>query len=199
MEYCIIDKIEYSKKEMRDPSLFFESDILKSCPIEQKFLFPGKLYVFNYFPKFKNKETKPVFDAKPYIMSLGPNKDDNTHFYGINMHIIPYNIRLQIFEFIYKTFSFDIDKEIKKYPNVSDSVKQNYLKQMNTDLISEPVFNVDLRPCIHRYNLKYIKNCKIINYNLLHYMLQSESNYFQNGSIADVQKLFMKRMLKNRK
>lgn len=192
--YSIREKIKESAKLYRDPGMYFESEILKDCPNELHALYPGKLYVFRYHPKYKDKNAKPLYDSKPYIMSLGPKKDDPYRFFGINMHIIPYNIRVQILESIYNNFGNVIDKEIEKFPSPSEATKQAYINQISTDTIKNASFDADISQCIHAYSIKYIQDCKLVNYNLIHFMLLSETNYFVNGSIFDAQEKFLTHM-----
>jgi len=189
--YSIGDKIKevlYQCTTAAKVSLAF-SDILKECPLVMQDIRPGKLYVFNYFPPSAKKK---MIDTRPYIMSLGPDKEKSNLFYGIDMHHIPYKMRAQIFEFIYKMFSFDIEKEITDWPAVADSTKQKPLFKMNTDIITKSPFNVNISPCIKRYNLEFVTQCCCVNYNLIHYMLLSDDNYFMNGTIKNAQEEFIR-------
>ena len=106
-------------------------------------------------------------------------------------------MRLQIFEYIYDVFSYEIDKNIEKYNELKDSDKQDAIKEINTDLISKSPFNVDISPSIHRYDMKYVADCRLLNYSLLPYMLLSEDDYFVNGSIRQAQEEFIKKCNKN--
>lgn len=189
--YSIQDKIKetlYKNSTAAKASLVF-LDLLKQCPLVTRDIRPGKLYVFNYFPKTAKKR---LIDTRPYLMSLGPDREKPNLFYGIDMHHIPYKMRVQIFEFIYKMFSFDIEKEITEWPEVADSAKQKPLSRMNTDMITKSPFNVNISPCIKRYNLEFVTQCCCVNYNLIHYMLLSDDNYFMNGTIKTAQEEFVR-------
>lgn len=188
--YSIEDKIKevlYQYTTTAKTSLAF-SDILKDCPFVRQDIRPGKLYVFDYFPPSVKKK---MIDTRPYVMSLGPDREKPNLFYGIDMHHIPYKMRVQIFEFIYNMFRFDIEKEIENWPGVKDSLKQKPLSKMNTDIITKSPFNVNISPCIKRYDIDYVSNCYAVNYNLIHYMLLSEENYFLTGSIKEAQAEFL--------
>lgn len=185
----LVDKYDTIKKA----SFHFFTKIIPDCPFERKDIKPGKLYVFKYFPEKK----KNIYDSYPFIMALGPDKTKRNLFYGIDMHHMPYEMRLQIFEYIYDVFSYEIDKNIEKYNELKDSGKQDAIKEINTDLISKSPFNVDISPSIHRYDMKYVADCRLLNYSLLPYMLLSEDDYFVNGSIRQAQEEFIKKCNKN--
>lgn len=176
-------------------SLVF-ADILKDCPFVRQDIKAGKLYVFDYFPPSIKKK---MIDTKPYLMSLGPDKEKPNLFYGIDMHHIPYKMRVQIFKFIYDMFMLDIEDETKKWPDAKDSLKQKSLSKLNTDIITKSPFNVNISPCIKRYNIEFVSNCYCVNYNLVHYMLLSEENYFVNGSIKEAQEEFLEHIFDKKK
>lgn len=189
--YDIEAKIKESLKQFTDPAGHFETDILPECPYERRFLFPGKLYVFKYKPA---KEPKKPYDAKPYIMSLGPDKEKPGYFYGMDMHHMPYRVRVQFFVYVYKMFEPEIQREIAERPDVSDVQKQKYITAVTSENIVNVPFN--LKPSIHRYNIMYMSECRTVNYNLVHLMLQDDVNRFKNGTIAEAQEEFMKANLK---
>lgn len=54
-------------------------------------IFPGKLYMFYYDPKYK--ETLPHYDRFPLVF---PYKRMSTGFMGLNMHYLPYFHRVQL-------------------------------------------------------------------------------------------------------
>lgn len=182
-KFKIEEKIKTSKRENRSPVLYF-NELLIQCPVERRFLLPGKLYVFKY-----KTDKKKIYDGKPYIMSLGQDKEKPYLFYGIDMHHMPYQIRLQFFIYIYDIFYDIIYKESNNFPLVEDAVKQASLPQMTGDNVSHMRFN--LKPSIHRYSIEHMSDCKLINYNLIHYMLQDETDYFKNGSIVQAQNEFL--------
>ena len=194
MRTTLKDKIdELAKKHdtIKKASLYFFTDIMQKCPAERQNIKPGKLYVFKYFPE----KSKNMYDSYPFIMALGPDKVRKNMFYGIDMHHIPYKIRLQIFEYIYDIFSYEIEKNIEKYNNLEDSDKQDSIKEINTTLITKSPFNIDISPSIHRYDMKYVSDCRLVNYKLLPYMLLSEDDYFVNGSIRQAQEEFMEKCM----
>lgn len=170
-------------------SIHFLTETLRKCPFERMYILPGKLYAFRYFQQTKKK----AYDTFPFIMALGPDKTNAKMFYGIDMHHIPYDMRLQIFGFIYEKFEREIRKNIEKYTELKDSPKQDCIKEISTQLISESPFNIDISPSIHRYNMKYVSDCRVINYKMLPFMLLSDDDYFANGSIRQAQEEFMEK------
>lgn len=184
--YDIKNKIKESKILDSNPVVKFETDILDKCPIESNCLYPGKLYIFNYHLG----KTKKLYDSRPYIMSLGYSDNDPTMFFGIGMHNIPYSMRVQIFAYIYNNFKSIINREILNFSEPETAQRQKYIIEMTSENVLR--FPVMLKPAIKKYNIKFISSCKVINYNLIHYMLQSDENFFVNGSIADAQKQFLK-------
>lgn len=188
--YDIQEKIKESLNITRNPALYFENNILKECPDETVCLFPGKLYVFDYHMK----DTKKLYDTHPYVMSLGPDKEIRTTFYAINMHHMPYSIRLQFFTYVYKQMSSMIDKEIENNVGIEDAKNQNFILAINSENMLKIPFV--LKPAINKYKIENISDCKLVNYNLIHYMLQSDENFFKNGTIQDAQAKYMEAVLK---
>ncbi len=167
---------------------------LETLPIENRMLYPGKLYVMDYFT-----ESKKLYDTKPYIMSLGPAKDVKGKFYGIDMHWIPYKIRLQIFGYIYDISKAQIQKAIAEFPDEMDSIKQPFLIEITTDLVKKSPFNVNISSCMHAYYIDKIADCRCVNWNMIHYMLLSDEDTFSNGTIKDAQEMFIEEMTKKQK
>lgn len=188
--YDIQEKIKESLNMVRNPAAYFENTILKKCPDEMACLFPGKLYVFDYHMK----DTKKLYDTHAYVMSLGPDKEIRTTFYAINMHYMPYAIRLQFFTYVYKQMSGIIDKEIENHVGIEDAKNQNFILAINSENMLKIPFV--LKPAINKYKIENISNCKLVNYNLIHYMLQSDENFFKNGTIHDAQAKYMEAVLK---
>ena len=54
---------------------------------------PGKLYMFLYDPK--HKETLPYYDMFPLVF---PFSKDSTGFTGLNMHYLPYQMRIMLYK-----------------------------------------------------------------------------------------------------
>jgi hypothetical protein len=59
---------------------------------------PGKMYMFSYDPK--TKEKMPYYDVFPVIFMVGPAERG---FFGINLHYIPPALRLNLMSALYDT------------------------------------------------------------------------------------------------
>jgi len=164
---------------------------LKTMPVEKSILYPAKLYVFDY-----NSDSEKMYDTKPFIMSLGQSKKQKDKFFGIDMHWIPFPIRLQIFRYIYDIFADTIQGGIGKFPNDEDSLEQPFIIELGTEFIKKSPFNMNITSCMHAYSLQYISDCRCVNWNKIHYMLISEDDWFTNGTIKDAQAKFIEDMKK---
>lgn len=65
----------------------------------------GGMVMFGYSPKFK--DDLPYYDKFPLIL---PFNADAKHFWGINLHYLPPQIRLQILDKLYQTTTPKIGK-----------------------------------------------------------------------------------------
>lgn len=169
-------------------------DMLEGCPYETSVLLPGKLYVFKYAEK-----TDKLCDTNPIVFSLGPKEKDSEVYYGLDLHYIPFAIRLQVVSYIYNSFSNIIDAEIGRFPDVLDAPRQNYIRECVISNMKNLARNVSLMPAIHKYRVDCIQNCKLVNYNKVHWLVMSDSDRFKNGSIADAQKMFIEKFGKPKK
>lgn len=163
-------------------------DMLERCPYENTFLFQGKLYVFKYTEK-----TDKLTDTRPVVISLGPTEKDETVYYCLDMRYIPMKIRIQVVRYVYNSFSNVIDAEIGKFPDPLDAGRQNYIKWCVISNMKNLARNVSLMPAIHKYKVDCIQNCRLVNYNKVHWLVFCDSDRFKNGSIADAQRSFMEK------
>lgn len=159
-------------------------------PVNKGILLPGRLYVFDY-----KKSTQKLYDKRPYILCFGQcDPKDQTVVYGLAWHYVPQKIRWQLGEYVYDLFSSKIEEQMNKYPNPEDSDKQDYIKECIKDVIVPALKKINLTGAIHKYDMRNMVDCYILNYNMLHWVLCDESNTFENGTIADAQKLFLMKM-----
>lgn len=167
------------------------NEILSEHPYEDRYLYRGKPYVFSNIEK-----SKELYDANPYVISLGPTKNNEHLYYCLNLHYIPYKIRVSVVNYIYNSFSNTIDAEIGKYPYVEDSKKQASVSECTISGVKNLARQFSLMQAIHKYDIKNIQNCKCINYNKIHWMVCSDANTFANGTINDAQRLFFDSTIK---
>lgn len=167
------------------------NEILLEHPYEDRFLYRGKPYVFSYVDK-----TKELYDMNPYVISLGPTQGNEHIYYCLNLHYIPYKIRVSVVNYIYNSFSNTIDNEIGKFPYACDSKNQASVNECTISSIKNLARQFSLMQAIHKYDIRNIQNCRCINYNKIHYLVCSDLNTFANGTINDAQKLFFDSTLK---
>jgi hypothetical protein len=56
-------------------------------------IIPGNLYMYKYDPK--TKETLPYYDIFPLVFPFRKTQDG---FYGLNMHYLPYDLRIRLLD-----------------------------------------------------------------------------------------------------
>lgn len=160
------------------------------CPVNRGVLQQGRLYVFEY-----KKDTDKLYDMRPYILCFGAcDPRDLTVVYGLAWHYVPQKIRWQLGEYIYGLFDDKISTEIDKHPEVSESDKQDYIAKCTKEIVVPALKKINLTGAIHKYDMRNMKNCYVLNYNMLHWVLCDETNSFTNGTIADAQKSFLSKM-----
>lgn len=70
----------------------------------------GKLYMFDYKPKYEN--TLPVYDTFPFVYIMGPTDGG---FYGLNLHYLKIERRLEFLELLKKGQVSALKGRIYKY------------------------------------------------------------------------------------
>ena len=89
------------------------TEIQKCLPNE--WFKPGKMYTFKYSPKFKQK--LHWWDRHPLVLSLGQKEFENsTVEFCINLHLLPYNVRIFVLDAVYKRFRVKIKEQINIFP-----------------------------------------------------------------------------------
>jgi len=123
--------------------------VMKSDPTSLKArVIPGKLYMFLYDPKTKDK--LPYYDMFPLVF---PFKKTSDGFIGLNMHYLPYQMRVMLLD---KLMDFATNKQM------SETTKLNYSWSM-IDGVSRYRL---AEPCVKRYLASHIKtSLKLIDAN----------------------------------
>lgn len=183
-----VDQLKRSRGGLNKANYDFLKS-LEEMPVENSVLYPAKLYVFNY-----NSNSNDLYDTKPFIMSLGMSKKHKGKFFGIDMHWIPFPIRLQIFRYIYDIFAAKIQDGIANFPNDEDTPQQPFIIELGTEFVKKSPFNINIKSCMHSYSLEFISDCRCVNWNKIHYMLISDDDWFKNGTIKDAQEKFIEEM-----
>jgi len=100
---------------------------------------PGKLYMFLYDPK--HKETLPYYDMFPLVF---PFSKDSTGFTGLNMHYLPYQMRVMLLQRLMdfaSNKSMDETTRLKYSWSLIDGVSRYKLAQ----------------PCVKKYLANHVK------------------------------------------
>lgn len=113
-------------------------------------ILPGELYFYAYDPK--HKDTLPYYDRYPMVFPFRKTKNG---FIGLNMHYLPYHLRIQLFEALYQT-------------KTNKFVTENTRLKISWDII-RAMSQVNLaKPCIKEYLGSHIKS-KIVKIDPVHW------------------------------
>jgi len=143
----------------------------------------GKLYFFQYFTP-----DEPWYDTNPIVLGLGPS--DNNNELGINLHYMPFKVRVQLLNKIWTSFSGTIKKQING-PNSGKPVNQSALPGFNWNNLKAaygPNFN--LEHCIKQYRLDRMRSMKILGYENWYIATTNDVDRFHNISIGAVQSMY---------
>lgn len=97
-------------------------------------ILPGRMYMFQYDPKLKNK--LPYYDSFPLVFPIDITSDG---FLGLNMHYLPPVLRAQLMDALYQKVVSESSQDIKTQVRISYDVLKG---------ASQLRF---FRPCIKRY------------------------------------------------
>jgi hypothetical protein len=101
---------------------------------------PGKLYLFAYDPKYK--ETLPYYDKYPMVF---PFKKMSDGFMGLNMHYLPYGIRIKLMDRLL---------QFKNNSNMDDTTKLKF----SWSLINGVSKFAPAKPCVKHYLNEHLKS-----------------------------------------
>jgi len=132
----------------------------------------GKMYIFNYYT-----ENEGEYDMNPIVIGLGKSKDGNQ--LALNLHYIPYNIRVSLVQRLVNSFSGFIQQQIKGTglgkPNL-----QNPIIQLNWDNL-KLAYNdmIKLEYCTRQYKISRMYNPYVIGYeNWFMGVVNDENSFF---------------------
>ena len=81
--------------------------------IDDRFFIPGKIYSFVYTTSAKPDKYRPYINRRPILLSMGALKNEsNGKIYevGIDLMLVPFKVRIFLFDALYKMFKEDIDE-----------------------------------------------------------------------------------------
>ena len=100
---------------------------------------PGELYLFMY--DAKHQDTLPYWDMFPLVFPISRTKDA---FLGLNMHYLPYNIRIQLLD---KLMDFKSNNKLN----------ENTKLKMSWDVISAASRYPYVKSCVHKYLISHLQ------------------------------------------
>lgn len=136
----IYTEVEKLQKQRITPNVFMKDNTNK----QSSFILPGNLYFYAYNPK--TKDTLPYYDAYPLVF---PFTKTNDGWIGLNMHYLPYNLRIQLFDALWSL----------RKNNKLDAT--NRLKLSWATIQSLSKFNL-AQPCVKRYLFTHMTSVPII-------------------------------------
>ena len=125
-------------------------------------ILPGSMYAYVYFPK--GEKTLPYYDMFPLNLPFG---QDKTGFIGLNLHYLPYRIRLVLLDKLmdfavknkagrvaYLKFSWALISDASQLPEVRPCVKRYLWKQMRSKFVYIPTEDWVLASMLPTANFK---------------------------------------------
>jgi hypothetical protein len=143
----------------------------------------GKMYSFEYFGA-----DEPWYDTSPIIVSLGTSPSGRG--VGINLHYIPYDIRVSLLDRIWKSFSSTIEGQING-SNLGKPVNQSPLPGLNWENLNAAYGRrYNLAHCVKQYRLDRIRTMRVIGYENWYVAAANDENRFHGTTISQAQSLY---------
>lgn len=143
----------------------------------------GKMYTFRYFTP-----DEPRYDTSPIILSLGFNSSRNV--LGLNLHYIPYSVRIDFMYRIVKSYSSFFTRQISgsliKNPRLQPGLSGFTYESLNSALGGRYNF----KHAIHQYRLDRIRSPYIIGFENWHLGAVNNENFFFGTNINEMQSLY---------
>lgn len=142
----------------------------------------GKMYCFKYFT-----QSEKFYDQFPIVLGLGPTDTNNQ--LGINLHYIPYNIRLTFIRNILENNKRFFNSQIDYYGNVK---RQDELSTFNYEFLKGYLKGYNLNYAVKQYRLDRMVEPRDIGYENWYIGVVNDENFFFGGNISQAQDLFFK-------
>lgn len=111
-------------KAINEAKKWFDKGKTKGIADTRRPFEPGKIYVFEY-KKPKHIDRIAWFDANPVVLALDPTDFGNDC--GINLNLLPPNIKEDLLDFVYEQMKGQIENQ-KKGGSADNAKKQSELK-----------------------------------------------------------------------
>jgi len=143
----------------------------------------GRMYSFRYFTK-----DETFYDTYPIVIGLGGGINSNQ--LGINLHYIPYDIRISFVYDIIKSFSSIFESQLKFAGNLK---RQTFIKDFTYDTIKK-IFGkkYNLTYVVRQYKMSRMKNPRVLGYENWYIGAVNDDNFFFGGDINQAQALYYK-------
>ncbi len=143
----------------------------------------GKMYSFEYFGA-----DEAWYDTSPIIIGLGSSPSGNG--VGINLHYIPYDIRISIINRIWSSFSAIIQAQLNG-SNLGKPLNQSSLTGLSWDNLKSAYGKLyNLGHCVKQYRLDRIRNMRLIGYENWYIGAVNDENMFYGTTIKKAQSLY---------
>lgn len=147
-------------------------------PLEQ-----GRMYSFSYFTP-----DEEFYDTYPIVIGLGAVHGLNQ--LGINLHYIPYDVRLPFIQDIIRSFDGIFESQLKFAGNPA---KQTFIRDFTYDAVKQSLGRkYNLKYAIRQYRMDRMKNPRLLGYEDWYLGVVNDDNFFFGGDINQAQALFYK-------
>lgn len=171
----------------KNASKFSQEEIESLKPSNRGFLEPGKMYAFEY-----DTDLEPEYDEYPIVIGLGYYNQKNTdNQLGINLHYMPYDVRLPFVELIIKSMQSHIEQELDK--SFGDGAAQNPYPQFTWDNVKKAYGTMyNLSYCVRQYRMKQIEKIKVLGYEDWYLGTLNDEDNFSGTNMRMVQNNYYK-------
>jgi len=144
---------------------------------------PGKMYIFNYYTP-----DEAEYDTNPIVIGLGRSDDGNQ--LGLNLHYIPYRVRVQLIQRIYTSFDSFIKQQIKGR-GLGNPTLQQPITQLNWDNLKASYGNFfNLNYAVRQYRVDRMKKPLVIGFENWYLGAVNDENMFYGTTILEAQSKF---------
>lgn len=187
-KYNILEWVDFFEKGEGkvDP----KTDFLET---DSRILYPGRFYVLEYMSK-----TKDRFNARPVIISMGISKKDPNSFLCVDLSVMPKKVRLKFIEMVFDIFRKEIMGNIENHLFVEDVEDQEWIKTFTYENICKVMPMIPVKSAIKRYKIENTRKIYALPFSGVYKVVGDycDENYYVNGTIRDVQKEFLMKMMK---
>lgn len=161
------------------------ADLTDVGQVSNGMLSTGKMYSFRYFT-----DDETFYDTSPIVIGLGMSESSNQ--LGINLHYIPYNIRLSFIRDILRSFNGLIKREING-PNLGYPNRQRRIPYFVYEAVKHSLgLKYNLTHAVRQYKLSRIRSIRTIGYENWYIAACNDEDNFVGGTISRAQALYYK-------